>query len=463
MDVLKESRSPRIWAILVLILLVEAATYSYAAGRIAVGYYMSWSRSTYSHAAIEYENLTHIAHAFIWPNSDGSLNVPSYFPYPELIQAAHSRGVKVVVSVGGWGQSAGFPGMAADLNARKRFVNELKSFCLTNGYDGADIDWEYPGSSDRANVTVLMRQLREAFASTNPPLTLSIAAPSSDWNGGYDFGVLKGILDWIGIMTYDFHGPWTSHAGHNSPLYAPSNEPEGSVDQSVRYYLSKGISSQKLCVGLAFHGYNFKASQLYGPSTGASLISYVNAIAELSAGWTYHWDSISYVPYLTDPSNTKLIAFDDTLSIRYKCEYLMSKSLDGVIIWALGYDNQGNTQPLLETVGRALGIVTHVEERSRNSPFWQYELLPNYPNPFNSQTIITYVISSEQSSAFVRLTVFDVLGREVATLVNGWQHCGTHTVSFDPVLHGRSISSGAYFYRLSVGGVSTVRAMTYTK
>jgi len=441
---------------------VGAATYSYAAGKIVVGYYMSWSRSTYPHTAIKYENLTHIAHAFIWPNSDGSLNVPSYFRYPELIQTAHSRGVKVVVSVGGWGQSAGFPGMAADSNARKRFVNELKNFCLTNGYDGADIDWEYPGSSDRANVTVLMRQLKEVFASTNLPLTLSIAAPSSDWNGGYDFGVLKSILDWIGIMTYDFHGPWTNHAGHNSPLYAPVSEQDGSVDQSVRFYFSKGIPSQKLCIGLAFYGYNFKASQLYGRSTGASSISYVNAIAKLSAGWMYHWDSISYVPYLTDPSNTQLITFDDTASIRYKCDYIVSKNLGGVIIWALGYDNQGNTQPLLETVGRVLGIITYVQGYPGNGHS-SYELLQNYPNPFNSQTIITYTISSEQPSAFVRLTVFDVLGREAATLVNEWQQPGTHTVSFDPVSHSGSISSGVYFYRLNVDGVSTARTMMYIK
>ena len=69
-----------------------------AAKSLVVGYYPSWSKGTYPYNVIMYENLTHIAHAFLIPNADGSLGGVSGFAYPELIQAAHAHGVKVVVS-----------------------------------------------------------------------------------------------------------------------------------------------------------------------------------------------------------------------------------------------------------------------------------------------------------------------------------------------------------------------------
>ncbi|MGC8897558.1 MAG: glycosyl hydrolase family 18 protein [Bacteroidota bacterium] len=449
--------------ILIFTLVVVFTNSTNSMGKIAIGYYTWWSRWNYPYDAVKYENLTHIAHAFIWPNSNGSLNIPSDFRYPELVQAAHQKGLPVIVSVGGWGQSDAFSPMAADSNARKQFVSELRDFCLKNGYDGADIDWEYPTSSDRLNATLLFKELREAFNNTRPPLTLSIAAPATDWREGYDFPAVKDLLDWIGIMTYDFHGTWTNHAGHNSPLYAPTSDQEGSVHQSVQYYLSKGISPEKLCIGLAFYGRLFNASRLYGPSTGGNAISYADIIAKEDSGWTYHWDSISYVPYITNPSNTQLITFDDTISIRHKCDYIKDKNLHGAIIWALGYDNLGNHQPLLETVGKELGFtLTYAQESLIGHSAPEYVLQQNYPNPFNSQTVITYTI--EQSPAFVKLTIYDVLGREVATLARGWKLPGTYTVMFNPEASSLDpVASGAYLCRLNVNGKSSAKTMLYVK
>ena len=63
--------------------------------------------------------------------------------------------------------------------------------------------------------------------------TLSLALPSSNWARGYDVRALQPSVDWFGIMTYDYHGGWTSHAGHNAPLYHPSSDPEGSANTSI--------------------------------------------------------------------------------------------------------------------------------------------------------------------------------------------------------------------------------------
>ena len=88
-------------------------------------------------------------------------------------------------------------------------------------------------------------------------------------------------------------------------------------------------------------------------------------------------------------------------------------------------------------------------------------LHPNYPNPFNAFTKITY--SLRQPGA-VTLTIYDVLGRHVATLVEGVQETGDHSVAWNGTNdHGREAGSGVYFYRLTVGGKSMVKKMMMLK
>ena len=87
-------------------------------------------------------------------------------------------------------------------------------------------------------------------------------------------------------------------------------------------------------------------------------------------------------------------------------------------------------------------------------------LFQNFPNPFNPTTMIRYVVGKEEGgSGKVRLTVFDLLGREVAVLVNGVQAPGEYTITFDAA----GFSSGLYVYRLEVGGTVLTRKMTVLK
>ena len=145
------------------------------------------------------------------------------------------------------------------------------------------------------------------------------------------------------------------------------------------------------------------------------------------------------------------------------------RSIDSGATWTFQYGNMGNyTKRLLamaftnDTVGYAVGDsgtilftpnggVTSVGQD--NSGYPEYAaLFQNYPNPFNPTTNIEFQIPK---SEFVSLKVFDVLGREVQTLVNGKMDAGVHRSQFD----SEELPSGVYLYRLSSTGVTISKKM----
>ena len=96
---------------------------------------------------------------------------------------------------------------------------------------------------------------------------------------------------------------------------------------------------------------------------------------------------------------------------------------------------------------------TGINDDGRGTPN-DFTLRQNYPNPFNPATTIEYQLPT---SSHVKLSVFDVLGREVATLVDARQPAGVYTVRFD----GSNLNSGFYFYRLSAGKTDHPSAIAY--
>ncbi|MCX8010607.1 MAG: T9SS type A sorting domain-containing protein, partial [Ignavibacteria bacterium] len=102
------------------------------------------------------------------------------------------------------------------------------------------------------------------------------------------------------------------------------------------------------------------------------------------------------------------------------------------------------------------------DEQLTNFNF-SYALNQNYPNPFNSSTVITYQVAKEtnQQSAFslVTIKVYDLLGREIRTLVDDYRQPGEYQVTFD----GSSLHSGLYLLQMRAGSFSSTKKMLLTK
>ncbi len=324
---------------------------------------------TYGAAQIPYHKLTHIIHAGVPFDANGKLQVPGQFVEPELIPRAHAAGTKVVLLIGG-----DVTGLEANQSAIPALLQNLKAFVTTNDYDGIDLDWEYPQSTqDTAFLLTLMTALRTAFPS--PRYTLSIdAAPWTE--PSYDVPHLKKVIDWFNIMTYDCAGPWTAHAQLNAPIFwdstnpAPDEcQPGGSDQESAAIFLADAPASQ-LNQGTPFYGYEYtNITQLYGLCPNAATtfdgacddtvltLNYGPNIKQLinRHGWVRHMDETSLVPYLLRKDGSPgFITYDDARSTYIRVLYSdWVQNLGGTFLWSLDADYDGHSQDLLQGMYRA--------------------------------------------------------------------------------------------------------------
>jgi len=323
--------------------------------KVVMGYYPAWEKADFGYTRLRFEYLTHIAHAFTKPDSAGNLVLDPDYLYPELVTEAHRWGVKVIMSIGGWGNCAGFPGMVALPVTRTKFIRQVLDFLKANSYDGVDIDWEFvSNSTEQRDFGFFIKELSETLKAQNPPLQLSMAAPADNyWAQWINFEGLIGYFDFVGFMTYDFHGPWSDHSGHNSPLFLCGGDTCGSLNDTFIYGLSRKIPSEKLLVGLAFYGRSFDCPELYRPFSESLYYSYADVARLLTGGWTRLWDDCAQVPFARKADQSVIVSYDDEQSIGAKCRYVLDKNAAGVIIWELTEDYVNGQPVLLKVVGNA--------------------------------------------------------------------------------------------------------------
>lgn len=422
-----------------------------AAQQKVVGYYASWKSGSLPPNKVTFAQLTHINVAFIYPRSDGSLaSLDGGIPFPQLVSGAHAAGKKVLIAVGGATNSNFFPAATQSAATRTVLINNMVGFLQTNGYDGIDIDWEVPANpAQTAQLTAFVQELRARFNQVNSSWLITMAVPPTHFGGQhFDYTQLVDHVDWFNVMCYDFYGSWSGYAGHNSPLYQHPNDPTsaGADSVSVAYMLSRGVPKSKFVLGIPFYAVQFNAPGLYQKmtNTATSNPGYQDVVNNLDAGWTYHWDSVAQVPYVLNATSTQFISFEDTNSVKRKVDFSVRQQLAGVMIWELSQALMNNgSQPLLEVIGREAGKVTSMGERF--PPPARFQLFGNYPNPFNSETVIRF---SLPQASLVSLKVFDVGGRERAVLLDEMCPAGIVSVPFDA--SDSFLSSGVYFYQLAV-------------
>jgi chitinase len=352
------------------------------------GYLASWSADPETIAALPVQHLTHVTYAFAAISEEGVVElgepcrdagecvdglVEGNFEALRKLKQSFPD-LRILISLGGWTGSRYISDAAATPEARERFVGSaVELFMVRFGdvFDGIDLDWEYPVEGglpenrvrpeDRRNLTLLMaefrRQLDELPRNPEHPALLTLAASASPWHSkNLEIAELAAIVDWIGIMGYDFHAG-ASITGFNAPLFPPRGDPsrDDSIDAGVQAFLAAGAPPGKLVLGVPFYGRAYgevapgelgdglfqparpEAAQGWDPD-GVPFRTLVGRDIE-SEGFTRYWHDLAQVPWLYNPDSRIWISYDDPTSIELKADYVRLRGLAGVFAWHLTADD----------------------------------------------------------------------------------------------------------------------------
>ena len=422
-----------------------------------MGYYPQWMQSDFPVSKIDLDVVTHVIHSFGWPDKEGNiLSYSNMFNYGNS-EIIHAKNRKFLLALGGGGNGEGFPVVVASADLRKKFINNLIKICEDYGYDGVDIDWEQPKSAtERSNLNLLISEMDSIFYAYNPNLLITMAVPISNWSGQwYDFYTLKQHIDFFNAMTYDIHGAWSNHAGHNSPLYqSPSNDPDGSCETGINYLVQfRGIPAEKINMGVPFWGKQYNATKINGAFTGdVADIRYYDIPKLIGNGWEYKWDSEALAPYLVSDDNSKILTYDNPESIRLKSEYAIKRELGGLMIWALGYDVTNSGQELIGSIRKNYLSIQSLE----NDIIIKRFSLQTYPNPFNSSCKIKFEL---QNKGFTKVTVIDITGKQVDQLIDQQLSKGNYQLTWNATKE----MSGIYFIRIESENYSSTKKVLLLK
>lgn len=335
-----------------------------------VGYYAAWAAySGYYPNQIDANKLTHINYAFANIGSDLKITLG----YPDIDEKNFSLlnslkqtnpNLKTLISVGGWSWSGRFSDAALNEESRTVFADSCVTFLKQYGFDGVDLDWEYPVSGglstnskspyDKQNFTLLLKKIREKLDAQGmidqKHYLLTIAGGTeSSYLNNIEISKIPQYLDYANIMAYDLHGTWDAYTDLLAPLYLNSDvspQYKSSVDSAVQLWINAAVPSDKLVIGIPFYGYlyasvNNSNNGLYQSYQGANSISY-RSIAEnylSKPEFKRFFHSQSLTPWLFNGSI--FITYEDPQSIAYKTSYIKSKNLGGAMIWELSQDSNG--------------------------------------------------------------------------------------------------------------------------
>jgi spore germination protein YaaH len=231
-------------------------------------------------------------------------------------------------------------------SSRQNFINTMISLLQARNATGVNIDFEGMSSSNSANFTQFMIDLCTQMHSAIPGSKVSIALPAVDWSTVFNVGTLNSYVDIFIIMGYDYHWSTSTNAGPCSPLYHGNYWGTICCDNSIAYYLNAGVSSNKLCLGVPYYGYDYPTSSnaINSATTGSGTAVVYYTTKANTQTYTQQWDNNSATPYyMYNNGNWHQAWYDDENSLAAKYDKVNQINIGGIGIWALGYDD-GYTQ-----------------------------------------------------------------------------------------------------------------------
>lgn len=283
-----------------------------------------------------------------YSNSNSLKNMTNH-----VIPKSKEKGIYAIASLGGGGTVPRdtFSIIAKSDELRKKFAENTVKLINEYGFDGVDIDWETPTSTEKANFTLMMKEIYNAVKANNPNHLVTAAITGGKWQPPlYDLTNSGKYLDYVNVMTYGMtsnggqyqNALFASSTYNNSTLGVGRTLASCSIAESVVIFNNLNIPSSKLIFGLAFYG--MKQTNTNGTWSSAGSIHYTtikNTILT-SSDYTYVYDSKAQVPYIISKDGKTFISYDDPTSVLAKSKYVLDNNIAGLMFWEYGTDLTGD-------------------------------------------------------------------------------------------------------------------------
>ncbi|KAJ7186093.1 glycoside hydrolase superfamily, partial [Mycena filopes] len=387
-----------------------------------IGYYESWALGQACNVITpeELPGLIQTALRLV-----GLLDIAPGGTYPMIVPASPSdiplytriTGLKAVnpalhtyISIGGWTFNASDPGptfttfsnLSSSEAHRMVFTASLINFMSQFGFDGVDIDWEYPAAPERGgspadtqNFVTLLGDIRAAFdAAAHLDWGITFTAPSSYfYMRNFDIPAMLQHANWVNVMTYDLHGTWDKNDIWIGPyLLAHTNLTE--MEQTMELFWRTGVPSSSVVLGIGFYGRSFTVSNpdctepgysctfsgggKPGPCTASSgTLSYSEITDIIDAnGLVGQFDQASGAKYITWDTD-QWVSYDDSLTLNLKVQFADQHCLGGVMVWSADQDT-----PTFDAINNLLGdkAELNILDGAAQAVFQTVTLVPNGQN-----------------------------------------------------------------------------------
>ncbi|KAI8946203.1 hypothetical protein F4801DRAFT_593529 [Xylaria longipes] len=303
-------------------------------------------------------------------------------------------GLQTWISVGGWSLTdpgptrQAFSDMASNSANRQKLISSIKSFMNTYGFDGLDIDWEYPGADDRggvqtdsANFVLLVKELKENFGYW--------------YLQHFDVEAMQDHVDWFNLMAYDLHGTWDADSQFVGPYIAPHTN-LSEIDQGLGLLWRAGVQSSKVVLGQGWYGRSFTLKDPScnepngvcqfsggadpGPCSGTSGILDYQEIEDVISQYNPEptWDKAAGVKWITW-NNDQWISYDDDDTFAQKKSFAKDRCLGGLMVWAIDQKDQSSANNLVS------GVTKDQQSNAKQSAADQAAKLTCYTTDCNAE------------------------------------------------------------------------------
>ncbi|GFS03528.1 chitinase-3-like protein 1 [Elysia marginata] len=353
------------WLSIFIVLAIGLSVCSLAHGKHIFCYYSSFAYNRHGRGNFLPEDInphlcTHIIYAFVDISSDGKGLVPfndndqgdNGLYARTLALKKKNPELKVLLAVGGWliGSQPFIPVVRSE-TSREVWIHNVVKYLRKHGFDGFDMDWEFPATRgspplDKFRFTQLMKGLFEAFARDSAEtgrerllLTMATASGTYYISQSYETTEITKYLDFMLLMTYNYHGQWEKLTGHHSGLYPHRTDPKsGEKSQlyqewSIDFWLDAGIPKEKLIVGIPTYAMTFTLSDQSQHAVRSPAV-----MGGKQGEFTRETGILAY----------------------YEAKNIMKRDLGGAFVWSVemgdfdGYCGQG-PYPLIQAINDVIG------------------------------------------------------------------------------------------------------------